>query len=106
MSQSPWSAYGRPRKRAGEERPSDTPDLTFGAAREVMRTQEHLKRYLAQAMQEYHEIRAGRSGYGRIVAEALKPAPRPETIEETLRRLSGARPGGRHPDSSDPSSTV
>lgn len=82
------------------------PDFTFGAVREAMLTQEHLRRYLAQTMQEFNEIRGGRAGYGRIVADALRPWPRPESIEETLRRLSGTRPGGLHPDGSDPSSTV
>jgi len=106
MSQSPWSAYGRRQTGAGEPQEPDKPDFTCGAAREAMLTQEHLRRYLAQAMQEYHEIRAGRAGYGRIVAEALKPAPRPETIEETLRRLSGSWLGGIHRNRSDPSSTV
>jgi len=80
-------------------------DPTFGIAREAMLTHEQLKRYLARTFQEFNEIRAGRAGYARIISEALKPPPRPESIEETLRRLSGGLPQiGR--DRSDPSSTV
>lgn len=101
---SPWSAYGRAPK-PGEPRPAGEPDPTFGAAREAMRTHEQLKQYLARTLQEYNEIRAGRGGYARIVADALEPPPRPESIEETLRRLSGTRRGNnRHRP--DPSSTV
>ena len=102
-NESPWSAYGRQDK---AERPAlgETPDPTFGAAREAMRTHDQLKQYLARTLQEYNEIRAGRTGYTRIVAEALKPPPGPESIEETLRRLSvtsacrhrnGRRPSSR-----------
>ena len=102
---SPWSAYGRSQNKADPAVQHSGIDPTFGAEREAMRTHEALKRYLERTMQEYNEIRAGRTGYARIVAEALKPPPRPESIEETLRRLSGGLPQvGR--DRSDPSSTV
>jgi len=99
------SAYGRRQKRSEKPPGPAEPDPTFGAAGEVMRTQQQLKAYLEHVMQEYNEIRRGRAGYERIVAEALKPPPRPESIEETLRRLSGGNPGARR-DRSDPSSTV
>lgn len=102
---SPWSAYGRRQNKAERPPVIGEPDPTFGAAREAMRTHELLKQYLDHTLQEYNEIRAGRAGYSRIVAEAMKPAPRPETIEETLRRLSGSMPKGGK-DRSDPSSTV
>src|SRR5688500_10073048 len=102
---SPWSAYGRRPNRPEQPPASPISDHITGIEREVMLTHEQLKRYLARTLQEFNEIRAGRTGYARIVAEALKPAPRPETIEETLRRLSGGLPQvGR--DRSDPSSTV
>lgn len=96
MSQSPWSAYGRPPKN-NTERPlaGGDADPTFGAAREVLRTQEQLRRYLAHTLEEFNEIRKGHAGYNRIVAEALRPPPRPESIEETLRRLSGTSIGVR-----------
>ena len=103
-NRSPWSAYGR-QSDPDDGRLQPERDPTFGAAREVMRTQQQLKAYLARTLREYNEIRAGRGGYGRIVAEAMKPPPRPESIEETLRRLSGAAPAPRR-DRSDPSSTV
>ena len=104
-NRSPWSAYGRWQ---GKPWPQSTcgPDFTFGAAREAMRTHEQLKRYLERTMREFNEIRVGRAGYKRIIAEALKPAPRPESIEETLRRLSGTRGNGLYGGRSDPSSTV
>jgi len=106
MSQSPWDAYGRRQNNTGEPRPAAKPDFTFGAEREAMLIQEQLRKYLARTLHEYNEIRAGRTGYARIVAEAMKPAPRPESIEETLRRLSGAQSRGLRGDRSDPSSTV
>jgi xanthine/CO dehydrogenase XdhC/CoxF family maturation factor len=103
-NRSPWSAYGR-QSEPRDGRPEGERDPTFGVAREVMRTQQQLKAYLARTLREYNEIRAGCGGYGRIVAEAMKPPPRPESIEETLRRLSGAAPAPRR-GRSDPSSTV
>lgn len=103
-NRSPWSAYGR-QSDPDDGRHQPERDPTFGAAREVMRTQQQLKAYLARTLREYNEIRAGRAGYERIVAEALKPPPRPESIEETLRRLSGNAPAPRR-GRSDPSSTV
>ena len=102
---SPWSAYGRRQNKAERPPVIGAPDPTFGAEREAMRTHELLKAYLDHTLQEYNEIRAGRTGYARIVAEAMKPAPRPETIEETLRRLSGSMPNDGS-NRSDPSSTV
>ena len=104
-SPSPWSAYGRSQNKADRAVQHDGIDPTFGAEREAMRTHEALKRYLERTMHEYNEIRAGRTGYARIVAQALERPPRPESIEETLRRLSGALSKGRS-DRSDPSSTV
>lgn len=89
MDKSPWSAYGRPQNDTDPTAASaGKPDPTFGAAREAMLTHEQLKHYLTRTLQEFNEIRAGRTGYGRMVSEALKPPPRPESIEETLQRLS------------------
>ena len=106
MSDSPWNAYGRRPSKPDARQKSGKLDLTFGAEREAMLTHEQLKKYLERTFHEYHEIRAGRAGYARIVAEALKPPPRPESIEETLRRLSGTRARGAHRHRSDPPSTV
>ena len=105
MDKSPWSAYGRRQNDTDGTAAFGKSDPTLGAAREVMLTHEQLKSYLARTLQEFNEIRAGRAGYARMVAEALKPPPRPETIEETLRRLSGGRAGGQRP-SGDSSSTL
>ena len=102
--ESPWSAYGRSPRRPDGRYDAES-DPTLGAAREVMRTQQMLHAYLARTLHEYNEIRAGRAGYARIVEEAMKPPPRPESIEETLRRLSGSNPAARR-DPGDPSSTV
>src|SRR5688572_27275623 len=104
LNKSPWSAYGR------QQPKPDAPfagrhDPTFGAAREAMLTHEQLKKYLDRTLHEFNEIRAGRTGYQRIISDAMKRPNHPESIEETLRRLSGAYrapPRGR----SDPSSTV
>jgi hypothetical protein len=103
MDKSPWSAYGRPQKDTDPSAASSgKPDPTFGAAREVMLTHEQLKHYLTRTLQEFNEIRAGRAGYTRMVSEALKPPPRPESIEETLRRLAATstRAGHRRRDDS------
>jgi hypothetical protein len=99
MNNSPWSAYGRIENKSGAD-PSPQPDPTLGAAREAMLTHQQLRRYLANTMHEFNEIRAGRAGYASIVAAALQPPSRPESIEETLRRLSGAlSQSGRYPGS-------
>jgi hypothetical protein len=104
MNNSPWSAYGRNQDNGGTPSPGK-PDPTLGAAREAMLTHEQLRSYLAHTLHEFNEIRAGRTGYASIVAAALTPPTRPETIEETLRRLSGALTKSRkHPG--DSSSTL
>lgn len=104
-SNSPWSAYGRHHAQREIPGAGAAPNPGLVVASEVLRTQQLLKQYLANTLHEYNEIRGGRTGYARIVAEALKPAPRPESIEETLRRLSGVRPADKG-DRADPSSTV
>jgi hypothetical protein len=91
MNKSPWSAYGRPDHNGPNAPASGKTDPTSGVARELMLTHEQVKRYLERTLREYNEIRDGRAGYSAILAEALKPSPRPETIEERLRRLSAAR---------------
>ena len=95
MNNSPWSACGRGPSSDGDGPASDQSDPTFGAARELMLTQQQLRNYLARTLHEYNEIRAGRAGYVQIVSEALKPSPKPETIEERLRRLSRAQASAR-----------
>ena len=103
MDKSPWSAYGRPRNDTDPFSASTgKPDPTFGAAREAMLTHEQLRHYLTRTLQEFNEIRVGRAGYSRMVSEALKPPPRPESIEETLRRLSAT--STRTPQQRDDSS--
>ena len=102
-NKSPWSSYGRSQQ---QQQDSPRPDLTFGEARDAVRAREQLKRYLDRTLREFDEIRSGRAGYNRIVADALKPAPRPESIEETLRRLSGTRGHGQQDGRSDPSQPV
>jgi hypothetical protein len=100
MNESPWSAYGRGQYKPEHAALPASDDPTLGIARETLLTQEQLRKYLDRTLQEYNEIREGRAGYTRIVAEALKPPPRPESIEETLRRLSRAQSGARKRDAS------
>ena len=104
MNKSPWSYYGRREENGSDGTASSDADPTLGAARELMLTQEQLKRYLDRTLREYQEIRAGRTGYAPLLEEALKPSPRPETIEERLRRLSAGCPDQEPPagDSSSP----
>ena len=102
MNKSPWSYYGRHDENGSDGAASSNSDPTLGAARELMLTHEQLRRYLERTLREYQEIRAGRTGYAPLVEEALKPSPRPETIEERLRRLSA---GGSKPEQSGDSSS-
>lgn len=88
MNRSPWSSYGRTPAQPETPRARDA-DPTFGAAAQVARGREQLTRYLQRALKDYDAIRGGRSGYQRLVADALEPSPRPESIEERLRRLAG-----------------
>ena len=106
MNKSPWSAYGRRQENGPDNAAPSKADPTLGAARELMRTQEQLKRYIDRTLREYNEIRDGRAGYTAIVAEALKPSPLPETIEERLRRLSTAREKTSRRKRGDPSSAA
>ncbi len=89
MNKSPWSSYGRISPQPDTRYTAENPDPTFGAAAHVARGREQLTRYLQHALREYADIRAGRGGYQTLVADALKPSPRPESIEERLRRLGG-----------------
>jgi hypothetical protein len=92
MTTSPWNYYGRPTGKHDEtvQRPAEDP--TFGAEAHVARTREQLVQYLRQTLEEYSSIRAGERGYQKMIADALAPPPRPESIEETLRRLTGEKP--------------
>jgi hypothetical protein len=85
MHRSPWSSYGRPSAPAEATPPKADP--TLGAAAQLARGREQLDRYLQRTLKDYADIRAGRRGYQRLLAEALRPSPRPESIEERLRRL-------------------
>ena len=89
MNKSPWSSYGRIPAQADTPRDPDRPDVTFGAAAHIARGREQLAEYLQRTLKEYSDIRAGRGGYQRLLADALKPSPRPESIAERLRRLGG-----------------
>jgi hypothetical protein len=99
---SPWSIYGRlpPETRKPAARPDADP--TLGAIDNLERGREQVQRYLANLVREYNEIRSGRTGYRRIVDDALNPSSAPETIEERLTRLAReaarrARRGTRPP---------
>ncbi|MGZ3563881.1 MAG: hypothetical protein ACXWCY_14585 [Burkholderiales bacterium] len=87
MSESPWNAYGRlPAKPdAGSEKKRDP---VREVVAEAMRGREKLEHYLHAVLREFFEIRSGNTGYGQIVADALSPSTRPESIEEQLTRLA------------------
>ena len=88
MSQSPWSAYGRlpPKPNGGSQ--TDKQDPIKGVVQEAMRGRQQLENYLDDVLREFFEIRSGNTGYRQIIADALSPSTRPETIEERLTRLA------------------
>jgi hypothetical protein len=87
MNDSPWSAYGRlPSLSTNTDAPADSP--VAGVVNEVIRGREKLEQYLQGVMREYFEIQSGDTGYRAIIADALTPSSRPETIEERLNRLA------------------
>ena len=88
MSNSPWSAYGRlPLGVENTERNSKS-DPVAGVVNEAIRGRKQLERYLQDVVREYFEIQSGSTGYRSIIADALTPSSRPETIEERLNRLA------------------
>jgi len=89
MNKSPWSSYGRLPTEPDGKSSASRPDPTLGAAANVARGREQLSRYLESALKEYADIRVGRTGYQRLIAAAMTPSPRPESIEERLRRVGG-----------------
>jgi hypothetical protein len=89
MSNSPWSAYGRPPAvSTGHEGNASKDNPVAGVVNEVIRGREKLDEYLNGVLREYFEIHSGDSGYRSIIAGALTPSNRPETIEERLNRLA------------------
>ena len=94
MNSSPWSYYGRGPERRDADISDAKPDPTLGAVRDVTRTREQLVRYLQRTLQEFCDIRGGQRGYQKMIDDAMQPPPQPESIEETLRRLTGEEPPG------------
>lgn len=89
MSDSPWSAYGRmPSLSTGAESKASKDNPVAGVVNEVVRGREKLEQYLNGVLREYFEIQSGDGGYRSIIADALTPSNRPETIEERLNRLA------------------
>ena len=102
MSTSPWSAYGRIPQRAAPAPAADTQDPVANVVNEVERGREQVEKYLDRVLKEYNEIRSGSTGYGQIIADALTPSGRPETIEERFARLAAkaqSRRSSRPPNS-------
>ena len=89
MSNSPWSAYGRvPSTTEGRDSADSAKNPVAGVVNEVLRGREKLEQYLQSVMREISEIQSGEAGYRSIIADALTPSSRPETIEERLNRLA------------------
>ena len=92
MSNSPWNAYGRIPSVAANTESGLSGDSAkspvAGVVNEVMRGRQKLEQYLSGVMREYFEIQSGNTGYRNIIADALTPSSRPETIEERLNRLA------------------
>ena len=89
MSNSPWSAYGRvPSLSTGSEAAASKDNPVANVVDEVLRGREKLDQYLNGVLREYFEIQSGDGGYRSIIADAMTPSNRPETIEERLNRLA------------------
>lgn len=88
MSNSPWSAYGRLPLNAENTDSKKMASPVAGVVNEAIRGREQLDKYLQGVMREYFEIQKGSAGYRTIIADALMPSERPETIEERLNRLA------------------
>ena len=88
MSNSPWSAYGRIPSLSTNTDSAAADSPVAGVVNEVTRGRQKLDQYLQGVMREYFEIRSGDAGYRSIIADALTPSSRPETIEERLNRLA------------------
>ena len=89
MSNSPWSAYGRiPALSSNTERSTTSDSPVAGVVNEVLRGRQKVEQYLNSVMREYFEIHSGEAGYRSIIADAMTPSSRPETIEERLNRLA------------------
>ena len=87
MNESPWSVYGRmPQMDNGGQ--SARQDPVAGVVSEALRGRAQVERYLDGIVREYYAIKSGESGYGKIIADALTPSDRPETIEERFARLA------------------
>ncbi|HUP93263.1 MAG TPA: hypothetical protein VM164_00040 [Burkholderiales bacterium] len=103
MSTSPWSAYGRiPQSAAQAPAAADKQDPVANVMNEAKRDRELLEKYLDRVLKEYNEIRSGSTGYRQIIADALAPSNRPETIEERFARLAAkaqTRRSSRPPNS-------
>jgi hypothetical protein len=102
MSQSPWSAYGRLPPKPDNGPKADKQDPVRGVVQEAMRGREQLENYLDGVLREFFEIRSGNTGYRQIIADALSPSTRPETIEERLTRLAREAEMRRSPRSPRP----
>ena len=88
MSNSPWSAYGRLPLNADNTDSTPKTSAVANVVNEAIRGREQLDKYLQGVMREYFEIQKGSAGYRAIIADALTPSERPETIEERLNRLA------------------
>jgi hypothetical protein len=55
---------------------------------EVTRGSNQVRNCLDGALREYFEIHLGKSGYRRMIEDALTPSAEPESVEERLARLS------------------
>jgi hypothetical protein len=88
MSTSPWSAYGRTPPKSAEQPGADKQNPIAGVLNDIVRGREEIENFVGRLLREYHEIRSGNAGYRRIIADALTPSNRPETIEERLTRFA------------------
>jgi hypothetical protein len=88
MHKSPWSYYGRGPVRPEISARATAQDPAFGPL-PVVNGQEKLAIYLHGALSEYSKIRSGPAGYRKLIDAVLRPPKRPESIEDTLRRLAG-----------------
>jgi hypothetical protein len=92
MSKAPaWRTSRRTLVRSEIRAKAAASDLASTASGPATRGQEQLAKYLHATLMEYFKIRSGPSGYQQFIDAAMKPPPQRESVDETMKRLTGEK---------------